>query len=480
MSTLSPAQSAASPSLATPMSANFDNLAVIILAAGAGKRMKSPVAKVLQPVGGTPMLGHVISTARRLNPRSITVVYGHQGDEVRAAMANEPVTWALQTEQLGTGHAVREALPHCAANGVALILYGDIPLITEPTIRDLSAKAANLNALVWLTQNVENPAGLGRIIRDAAGALVEIKNERDASPAEREIKEIWTGLLACPLQKLNEWLPKLRQVNAEAEYYLTDIMALAVAENTAQFSNHPTHTWECAGVNDQAERARAERQYQLNAANALMLQQGVTITDPARFDLRGTLECAANVAIDVNCIFEGHVKLAENVKVGANCVLKDCSIAAGTQLLPFTMIDGAAVGANCKIGPYARLRPNTTLAADVHIGNFVELKAATVAAGSKANHLSYLGDTTIGAGVNIGAGTITCNYDGANKFQTIIEDNVFVGSDVQLIAPVRVAAGATIAAGTTVWRNVEAADLVLNPKTQMQKTDWKRPVKKPK
>ncbi len=480
MSTSSPAQSAASTSLATPVSANLNNLAVIILAAGAGKRMKSPVAKVLQPIGGTPMLGHVISTAQRLNPRSITVVYGHQGDEVRAAMANKPVTWALQTEQLGTGHAVREALPHCAVDGVALILYGDIPLITEQTIRDLSAKAADLKALVWLTQKVENPSGLGRIIRDAASELVEIKNERDASLAEREIKEIWTGLLACPMQKLHEWLPKLRQANAEAEYYLTDIMALAVAENTPQFSHHPTHAWECAGVNDQAERAKAERQYQLNAANALMLQHGVTINDPARFDLRGSLECATNVTIDINCVFEGHVKLADNVKVGANCVLKDCAIAAGTHLLPFTMIDGAVVGANCKIGPYARLRPNTTLAHDVHIGNFVELKAATVAAGSKANHLSYLGDTTIGAGVNIGAGTITCNYDGANKFQTIIEDNVFVGSDVQLVAPVRVAAGATIAAGTTVWRDIEAVGLALNPKTQTFKTDWQRPVKKPK
>lgn len=478
MFTLNPNKSADSTPQSQSESAILKNLAVIILAAGAGKRMKSPLAKVLQPIGGTPMLGHVIGTALRLNPRSITVVYGHQGDEVRAAMAKASVTWALQAEQLGTGHAVREALPHCAADGVALILYGDTPLITEQTLRDLSSKAANLNASVWLTQQVENPAGLGRIIRDAAGELVEIKNERDATVAEREIKEIWTGLLACPLEKLNQWLPKLRPVNAEAEYYLTDIMALAVAENTPQFSNHPAYAWECVGVNDQSERAKAERQYQLNAANTLMLQYGVTIIDPARFDLRGTLECGANVAIDINCVFEGRVQLDDSVKVGANCVLKDCTVAAGTQLLPFTMIDGAAVGANCKIGPYARLRPHTTLAHDVHIGNFVELKAATVAAGSKANHLSYLGDTTIGAGVNIGAGTITCNYDGANKFQTIIEDNVFVGSDVQLIAPVRVAAGATIAAGTTVWRDIESAGLALNPKTQMQKAEWKRPAKK--
>jgi bifunctional UDP-N-acetylglucosamine pyrophosphorylase / glucosamine-1-phosphate N-acetyltransferase len=457
---------------------SFNNLAVIILAAGAGKRMKSPLPKVLQPIGGVAMLGHVIATASKLIPKSMTVVYGHQGDEVRAAFANDSLTWALQAKQLGTGDAVRQALPFCAPDGVALILYGDIPLITEQTIRLLAVEATAKNALVWLTQNVQNPTGLGRIIRDEAGNLLEIKNERDATAKQKQINEIWTGLLACPVQKLNEWLPKLGKGNAEEEYYLTDIMAFAVAENTMQSSCHPIYAWECAGVNDQVERARAERQYQFNAANALMLNEGVILADPARFDLRGTLKCAPNVTIDINCIFEGAVELGDNVKVGANCVLKDCSIAAGTQLHPFTMIDGAEIGVNCKIGPYARIRPNTTLAQDVHIGNFVELKAAKVAAGSKANHLSYLGDTVIGSGVNIGAGTITCNYDGANKYQTIIEDNVFVGSDVQLVAPVRVAAGATVAAGTTVWRDIENSGLTLNPKTQTAKNDWQRPLKK--
>ncbi len=472
-------QTSSDHSTPTPM-AIPNNIAVIILAAGAGKRMKSSLPKVLQKVGGMPMLGRVIATAQQLNPASTTVVYGYQGEEVRAAFPDAALTWALQTEQLGTGHAVLQALPHCAADGIALILYGDIPLITEPTIRNLADKAAATNALVWLTQEVLNPAGLGRIMRDAAGNLASIKNERDASLAEKEVKEIWTGLLACPIQKLAEWLPKLQKGNAEKEYYLTDIMAFAAAENTAQFSCNPKQAWECAGVNDQIERARAERQYQITCANALMMNHGVTLADPARIELRGNLICAANVAIDINCIFEGTVELDNNVTVGANCVLKDCKIAAGTQVLPFTMIDGALVGKNCKIGPYARLRPNTNLAQDVHIGNFVELKAASVAAGSKANHLSYLGDTVIGSGVNIGAGTITCNYDGANKHQTIIEDNVFVGSDVQLVAPVRVAAGATIAAGTTIWRDVDGASLNLNPKTQEQKANWQRPVKTPK
>ncbi len=466
------------PSKLTEQPVSLNSLGVIILAAGAGKRMKSPLPKVLQPIGGVPMLGHVIATASKLMPKSITVVYGHQGDEVRAAFANNALTWALQSKQLGTGDAVRQALPFCAPDSIALILYGDIPLITEATIRRLCAEATAQNALVWLTQNMPNPAGLGRIIRDDAGNLQEIKNERDASAEQKQIKEIWTGLLACPVQKLNEWLPKLGKGNAEEEYYLTDVMAFAAAENTTQSSCNPEHTWECAGVNDQIERARAERQYQLNAANTLMVNDGVTFADPARFDLRGNLQCAPNVTIDINCIFEGAVNLGDNVKVGANCVLKDCSIAAGTQLHPFTMIDGAEIGVNCKIGPYARIRPNTTLAQDVHIGNFVELKAAKVAAGSKANHLSYLGDAVIGSGVNIGAGTITCNYDGAHKYQTIIEDNVFVGSDVQLVAPVRVAAGATIAAGTTVWRDIESAGLILNPKTQTAKNDWQRPVKK--
>jgi bifunctional UDP-N-acetylglucosamine pyrophosphorylase / glucosamine-1-phosphate N-acetyltransferase len=451
-------------------------LSVVILAAGQGKRMRSATPKVLHAVAGKPMLAHVIDTAATLSPSITTIVYGHGGDTVRAAFANNPnLTWALQSPPKGTGHAVLLAIPHIAHTDITLILYGDVPLIARESLQALVDDAAK-GTLAWLTMHVANPQGLGRIIRDANGSVCEIVEDKDANDAQREITEINTGFLACPTAWLARWLPTLSNNNAQGEYYLTDILKLAVTESLPVVTHSPSSEMEIAGVNSREQLAMLERQYQHNIALKLMAA-GVTIRDPARIDVRGTLTCGEDVTIDVNSIFKGNVTIAKNVVIGANCILRDCTIAEGTEILPFTMIDSATIGANARIGPFARLRPGTTLANDVHIGNFVEVKASDIGRASKANHLSYIGDTTIGANVNVGAGTITCNYDGANKHRTVIEDNVHIGSDVQLVAPVTVRAGATIGAGTTVWKDVAAGSLTLNEKTQVSKTDWKRPQK---
>jgi len=441
-------------------------LSIVILAAGQGTRMKSALPKVLHPLAGKPLLAHVIASAQRLSPKRVCIVYGHGGDQVRAAFPAKELAWAKQEPQLGTGHAVLQALPHIPADGVTLVLYGDVPLIRSETLVML-VSSARLGNLAWLTQTVENPTGLGRIVRNAAGEVCAI------------LKEIWAGFIACPTPLLRRWLPLLGNNNAPGEYYLTDILAMAVAEGIAAETHQPGAEWETTGVNSKDQLANLERTYQLEIAKRLMAQ-GVTLVDPARLDVRGDLKCGSDVSIDVNCIFEGSVTLADGVKISANCILRDASIGAGTAVEPYSLIDGASVGANARIGPYARLRPGSELADDVHIGNFVEIKASRIGRGSKANHLAYVGDATVGRDVNIGAGTITCNYDGADKHRTVIEDDVHIGSDVQLVAPVTIGKGATIGAGATITSDAPAGELTLTRKEQITKPGWKRPVKKPK
>ncbi|MEP7154693.1 MAG: bifunctional UDP-N-acetylglucosamine diphosphorylase/glucosamine-1-phosphate N-acetyltransferase GlmU [Betaproteobacteria bacterium] len=451
-------------------------LNVVILAAGQGKRMKSALPKVLHPIAGKSMLGHVISSATQLAPDNVCVVYGHGGDQVRAAFSGENLLWAKQEPQLGTGHAVLQAIPHLSTNGVTLIVYGDVPLINASTLSRL-VESARESKLAWLTEVVENPAGLGRIMRDAKGKVQGIVEDKDATAAQREIREINTGFLACPTALLAKWLPTLGNKNAQGEYYLTDILAIAVAEGIAVQTHHPAHSWEVVGVNSRDQLAQLERTYQRQIAQHLM-EDGVSLADPMRIDVRGKLTCGADVAIDVNCIFEGNVHLATGVKVGANCILRSCTVGTNSEILPFSDIDSAVIGASARIGPFARIRPGTVLADEVHLGNFVEVKASEFGTGSKANHLTYIGDTTVGSKVNIGAGTIVCNYDGANKHRSVIEDGVHIGSDVQLVAPITIGTGADIAAGTTVWRDVPPGGLTFNGKTQLSKPEWKRPQKK--
>ena len=451
-------------------------LNVVILAAGQGKRMRSARPKVLHAIAGKSMLAHVLSSTAELKPDHTCVVYGHLGDKVREAFHGESLLWAKQEPQLGTGHAVMQAMPHLSPEGITLIVYGDVPLITAKTLSAL-VESARQHQLAWLTEVVDNPSGLGRIVRDVPGNVRAIVEDKDASPEQRQIREINTGFVACPTTLLNKWLPALSNDNVQGEFYLTDILAMAVAEHIEVKTPHPRHDWEVMGVNSRDQLAQLERTYQRQMAQHLMTE-GVTLIDPARLDIRGELSCDADVSIDVNCIFEGKVHLAAGVRIGANCILRHCTIGANTEILPFTDIDSAVIGASARIGPYARIRPGTTLADDVHLGNFVEVKASQFGTGSKANHLSYIGDTTVGSNVNIGAGTIVCNYDGANKHRSVIGDNVHIGSDVQLVAPITIGKGADIAAGTTVWKDVPPGGLTLNAKTQVTKPDWKRPPKK--
>jgi len=451
-------------------------LSIVILAAGHGKRMKSALPKVLHTIAGKPMLQHVVETAIALCPTKIALVYGHAGEQVRSAFSDfTQIAWAEQAPQLGTGHAVLQAIPVVSGTDTTLVLYGDVPLITKATLQQL-VDSAHTNKLAWLTHTVVNPTGLGRVVRNAAGEICEIVEEKDASVDQRRIREINTGFLACPTAWLARWLPTLGNHNAQGEYYLTDVLKLALSEGLQVEALNPAHDWEVTGVNSKDQLAALERTFQLEQAKVLM-EGGVTLRDPSRFDLRGNLTCGDDVTIDVNVVVEGTVRLGAGVTIGANCIVRDCRIGAGSEIHPFTLLETADIGANARIGPYARIRPGTTLADDVHIGNFVEIKASDIGTGSKANHLSYIGDSTIGRGVNVGAGTITCNYDGANKHRTVIGDNVHIGSDVQLIAPVTINAGATIGAGTTVWKDVPGDSLTLNPKTQESTNGWKRPVK---
>ncbi|WP_116139872.1 bifunctional UDP-N-acetylglucosamine diphosphorylase/glucosamine-1-phosphate N-acetyltransferase GlmU [Trinickia diaoshuihuensis] len=449
---------------------------IVILAAGTGKRMRSALPKVLHRLAGRPLLAHVVDTARTLAPARIVVVVGHGADAVREAVAAPDIAFALQAEQLGTGHAVQQALPLLDPALPTLVLYGDVPLTKASTLKRL-ADAAVEGRYGILTVTLDDPSGYGRIVRDAGGYVTRIVEQKDATADELRIAEINTGIVVTPTAQLAMWLGALRNDNAQGEFYLTDVVEHAIEAGFDVVTTQPDEIWETLGVNSKAQLAELERIHQRNVADAL-LDGGVTVIDPARLDVRGSLTCGRDVSIDVNCVFEGNVTLGDGVTVGANCVLRDAAIGANTRIEPFTHIEGAQVGANAVLGPYARLRPGAVLGDQSHVGNFVEVKNATLGEGAKANHLTYIGDADIGARVNVGAGTITCNYDGANKFRTVIEDDVFVGSDTQLVAPVRVGRGVTIAAGTTVWKDVPEGTLVLNEKTQVTRDGYVRPVKK--
>ncbi|CDG85886.1 bifunctional UDP-N-acetylglucosamine diphosphorylase/glucosamine-1-phosphate N-acetyltransferase GlmU [Janthinobacterium agaricidamnosum] len=453
---------------------------VVILAAGMGKRMQSALPKVLHPLAGKPLLSHVIDTARGLAPSKLCVIYGHGGAAVLKLLEKQntaqavQIDAALQEQQLGTGHAVMQALPLLDESVPTLILYGDVPLTSAAALHRLVV-AAGSDKLGILTVEQDNPFGLGRMVREN-GQIVRIVEEKDASDAERAIKEINSGIMSVPTSQLKKWLAALSNNNAQGEYYLTDIVAQAVADGVPVVSAQPAAQWEVAGVNSKVQLAELERIHQNNIAQGL-LERGVTLLDPARIDVRGELICGRDVTIDVGCVFEGLVELADGVSVGAHSVIVNASIAAGAVIKPFCHIEDAVVGPASIIGPYARLRPGTVLAEDVHVGNFVEIKNSQVAAHSKANHLAYIGDATIGSRVNVGAGTITCNYDGVNKFRTVIEDDAFIGSDSQLVAPVTVGKGATLGAGTTLTKDAPAGKLTISRAKQITIDSWKRPEK---
>jgi bifunctional UDP-N-acetylglucosamine pyrophosphorylase/glucosamine-1-phosphate N-acetyltransferase len=449
---------------------------VVILAAGMGKRMRSDLPKVLHPLAGKPLLAHVVDCARSLGPGRIVVVYGHGGETVVRAIKGDDLRWALQEPQLGTGHAVMQALPHLDPEVPTLVLYGDVPLTTHETLARLVG-AAGADKLGLLTVELADPSGYGRIVRDG-GRIVRVVEHKDADAATREIREVNTGILVAPTAALARWLGALSNDNAQKEYYLTDVVAAAVHDRVAVVSAQPADVSETLGVNSKRQLAELERLFQNRVATKLM-DDGVWLADPARLDVRGDLLCGRDVSIDVNCVFEGRVVLEDGASVGANCVIRDTRIGAGAQILPFTLIEDSSIGARARIGPYARLRPGTDLGEETHVGNFVEMKNTRMAARSKANHLSYLGDTVVGERVNIGAGTITCNYDGANKYQTVIEDDAFIGSDTQLVAPVRVGRGATLGAGTTLTRDAPEHKLTMSRTQQTTVESWKRPAKKP-
>ncbi|MBR7747839.1 bifunctional UDP-N-acetylglucosamine diphosphorylase/glucosamine-1-phosphate N-acetyltransferase GlmU [Undibacterium baiyunense] len=450
---------------------------VVILAAGMGKRMQSTLPKVLHPIAGKPMLQHVIDTARQLSvdqAAKICVIYGHGGEQVPTLVAADDICFAKQEPQLGTGHAVAQAIPHLDDAVPTLILYGDVPLTRASSLQAL-VQAAGIDKLAILTAQMSDPTGLGRIIRED-GKIRRIVEQKDANAEERAVTEINTGIMIAPTVALKQWLAKLSNHNAQGEYYLTDIVASAVADGVEVTSAQPAAIWETMGVNSKLQLAELERLHQKNIAQQL-LEQGVTLLDPARIDVRGSLVCGRDVTIDVGCVFEGHVELADGVKIAANCVIKNAKIGENAEIKAFCHIESATVGAKGQIGPYARLRPGAELSEDVHIGNFVEVKNSQIAAHSKANHLAYIGDATVGSRVNIGAGTITCNYDGVNKFRTIIEDDAFIGSDSQLIAPVRVGKGATLGAGTTLSKDAPEGKLTVSRAKQVTIDAWQRPVK---
>ena len=447
---------------------------IVILSAGPGKRMHSSTPKVLHRLAGRALLAHVFDTAKQLSPKVICVVYGHGGERVRQAVEENGVVWVMQEPQLGTGHAVMQAAPHLDERWPTLVLYGDVPLIRAETLRHLVD--ATGKGLGLLTAILDSPTGYGRILRNGK-KVVGIVEEKDANVRQRALREINTGIVVAPTKKLKAWLGKLQNNNAQKEYYLTDIVALATKERVPVTAIQADATWETLGVNSRAQLAELERIYQRKLA-ASLLEQGVALADPSRCDVRGSLACGRDVAVDVNCVFEGEVKLGDGVAVGANCVLKDVTVGAGTRIEPFCHLEDADIGADCRIGPYARIRPGTRLAEGVHIGNFVEVKASSIGAGSKANHLTYIGDSEVGRNVNVGAGTIVCNYDGANKHRTVIEDDVFIGSDTQLVAPVRVGRGATLGAGTTLTKDAPAGELTLSRVKQVSIPGWQRPAKK--
>lgn len=447
---------------------------IVILAAGQGKRMHSKLPKVLHPIAGKALVRHVIDTARQLAPEKLVVVYGHGGEALRATLTDDDLAWARQEPQLGTGHAVMQAVPEISPGGQTLVLYGDVPLTQAETLTRLLQ--AGQDGLSILTVELANPTGYGRIVRDASGRVQRIVEEKDATSAEKAITEVNTGIMAIPSGKLADWLARLSNHNAQGEYYLTDIVALAVAEGVPVHTAQPASEWEVLGVNSKMQLAELERVHQRNIADRLLID-GVRLADPARLDVRGELLHGHDVAIDVGCVFEGRVELGDGVEVGPYCVLKNVKVGTGTRIAAFCHFEDAVIGPDGVLGPYARLRPGTELGPEVHVGNFVEVKNSKIAAQSKANHLAYIGDAEIGQRVNVGAGTITCNYDGANKHKTIIEDDVFIGSDTQLVAPVTVGRGATLGAGTTLTKNAPADALTVSRAKQISLSGWVRPQK---
>lgn len=450
-------------------------LNIIILAAGKGTRMRSTKPKVLHAVGGKPILGHVLNCAKNLKPNKIIVIYGYGGEQVKQAFNTESIIWVEQKEQLGTGHAVQQAIPHLDDDANSLILLGDVPLVDVDACKQLIE--GSQDNMVVQSFIKSDPTGYGRILRNNDGLVKAIVEHKDATSEQRKVNEVNTGIMAMPSAHLKSWLQRLNNNNAQKEYYLTDIVGFAVEDGINVSASIIDDEWSVTGINSKQDLALIEREHQQRKALAL-LQKGVTLLDPARIDIRGTIETGEDVEIDVGCIFEGSVILGEGVKVGAYCVIKNATIAAGATIAAFTHILEAEVGKNSRVGPYARLRPGTTLADGTHVGNFVELKNAQVGAGSKVNHLSYVGDATIGRKVNIGAGTITCNYDGANKFRTVIEDEVFVGSNTQLVAPITIGRGATIAAGSTITKDAPKNALTLcRAREQKSVLGWKRPQK---
>ncbi len=453
----------------------MSKLNIVILAAGKGTRMHSDTPKVLHEIGAMSILGHVITCAKTLKPNKIIVVYGFGGETVKDTFLGENIIWVKQAEQMGTGHAVQQAVAYLDDDANTLILLGDVPLVDTLDCQKLLSQASDKLAI--LSFNKADPTGYGRMIRDAHGQIRAIVEHKDATALQQKIIEVNTGIMAMPNQYLVKWLAQLTNDNAQGEYYLTDIVAFAVQQGVSVVAEITEDEWSVTGINAKTDLAKIERIYQTRYAHQLLLQ-GVTLKDPARLDIRGTLSCGRDVEIDVNCLFEGNVRLGDKVKIAANCVIKNAVIDAGTHIAPFTHIDDTQIGENARIGPFARLRPGTTLAAHTHVGNFVELKNSQVDVGSKINHLSYVGDATVGKNVNIGAGTITCNYDGANKFRTVIEDDVFIGSDSQLVAPVTIAKGATIGAGSTITKDAPADQLTFcRAKEQKSIASWKRPVK---
>ncbi len=456
-------------------------LHVVILAAGQGKRMHSALPKVLHRIGGRPLLAHVIDTARALKPERIHVVYGHGGAQVRAAFEGATVEWVEQVKRLGTGHALMQALPGIPRAATVLVLNGDVPLLRATTLRKLVRSAGK--GIVIATCDLGDPAGYGRVVRELKGGGVQgrvqrIVEEWDATPKQRAIREWYAGFLAGNASRLAGWLAKVANRNAQKEYYLTDVIAIAAASGSPIHAVKATDASEVAGVNSRVELAILERAFQNGQARKL-LAAGVALADLWRVDVRGELVCGREVSIDVNCVFEGDVRLGDRVRIGPNCVLRNVTLGAGSEVHAFSLLEDAEVGTGCRIGPYARLRPGAKLAADVHVGNFVEIKASRIGAGSKANHLSYIGDAEVGAGVNIGAGTITCNYDGASKHRTVIEDDCFIGSDVTLVAPVRIAKGSYIGAGSTISRDTPPGQLTVARAKQVSLPRWTPPRKPP-
>ena len=445
-------------------------LEVIILAAGQGKRMRSDLPKVLHHLAGRPLLAHVIAAARALKPAKIHVVHGHGGEAVKAAFAGERIEWVEQARQLGTGHALQQALPKVSRAATVLVLNGDVPMVSADTLRKLVRTTGK--GLAIATSDLSDPAGYGRVVRDARGRVQRIVEHRDAKPRELAIREWYAGFLAGQASRLAGWLAKLANSNAQKEYYLTDLIGIAAGAGAPVTAVKAKQTWEVAGVNSRQELAILERAFQ-NAQSRRLLEAGVALADLWRVDVRGELACGSEVFIDVNCVFEGRVTLGDGVRIGPNCVLRNVSVAAGTEVHAFSLLEQAEVGARCRIGPYARLRPGAKLAQEVHIGNFVEVKASRLGAGSKANHLSYIGDAEVGARVNVGAGTITCNYDGTAKHRTVIEDDCFIGSDATLVAPVRIAKGSYIGAGSTISRDTPAGQLTVARAKQVSLPGWK-------